>query len=246
MSHWTAREIFSFTGPLAGGRDATHDVHVAGDGPPILILQELPGIGPETLALAQKLNNNGFTVYLPHLFGTFGKITMKRNLLRMLCIRREFNIFLKGKQSPVAAWMGALASHIREREGSEGVGVIGMCLTGSFALSLMAEDAVVGGVASQPALPVRGHEHLHMSEADVANARAGMEAKGTGLAMRYSCDKLSTRTHLRALEQAFGELLETETYAGDGHSLLTLDFHDPAYDRMHDYFRARFGMSPAS
>lgn len=99
-----------------------------GDGPPILLLQELPGIGPETPALAARLTAAGFRVYLPHVLGRFGKVTMARNALRLFCVRREINMFLRGAQIPIAAWMRALARHIRDRDGGSGVGVIGMCL----------------------------------------------------------------------------------------------------------------------
>ena len=55
MSDWTPDTSFEFTGPLDGGGSVTHEVHCKGDGPPIVILQELPGIGPETLALVDRL-----------------------------------------------------------------------------------------------------------------------------------------------------------------------------------------------
>ncbi|WP_298853367.1 dienelactone hydrolase family protein [uncultured Ruegeria sp.] len=238
---WTHDTVFPFSAPMTSGHTATHDVYVGGGGHPILILQELPGIGPETLELAAKLNASGFRVYLPHLFGTYGKTEMAKNMARLFCVRREFIIFARGKQSPIAGWMRALTREIKQRENSAGVGVIGMCLTGSFALTLMAEDAVLGGVASQPALPIFGGRHLHMSAQDVGAASAGMAAKGPGLAMRYSEDKLAPKKLMQALEQAFGDLLETLEFPGKDHSLLTLDFHDPAYQRVDSYFKARFG-----
>lgn len=240
---WAHDTVFPFTAPLSTGAQTTHDVYVGGKGPPIMILQELPGIGPETLDLATRLNGSGFRVYLPHMFGTYGKKEMTRNLLRLFCIRREFNIFAAGKQSPVAKWMRALAHEIKARESSAGVGVIGMCMTGSFALTLMAEDAVLGGVASQPALPVMGGGKLHMSNHDIGEASAGMAAKGPGLAMRYSRDRVSPQRLMHALEAAFGGLVQTEEFPGKGHSLLTIDFHDPAYQRVDAYFKARFGMT---
>ena len=240
---WTHYAVFPFTAPISTGTEITHDVYVGGEGPPIMILQELPGIGPETLELAQRLNDSGFRVYLPHLFGTFGKTQTGRNFARLFCVRREINMFMKGRQSPVAGWMRALAGHIRDQEGSAGVGVIGMCLTGSFALTLMADDAVLGGVASQPALPIFGGDKLHMSSQDILDARAGMAQKGPGLAMRYAKDNLSPQKLMRSLESAFGENLETIEYAGKDHSLLTLDFHDPAYQRVDTYFKDRFGMA---
>lgn len=237
---WTHDTVFSFTAPLSNGHDVTHDIYAGGEGPPIMILQELPGIGPETLSLAQRLNDAGFRVYLPHMFGTFGETTMLRNAARLFCVRREFNMFLRGRQSPIAAWMRALAAHISTREDGLGVGVIGMCLTGSFALTLMSEDAVVGGVASQPALPVFGGDQLHMSSDDIAEARAGMARKGAGLAMRYADDATAPKRLMRSLETAFGDDLETAEFPGRQHSLLTLHFHEPAYQRVEAYFRARF------
>ena len=237
---WTHDTVFPFTAPLSSGKTATHDVYAGGKGPPILILQELPGIGPETLSLAQRLNDAGFRVYLPHMFGTFGKTTMLKNAARLFCVRREFNMFLKGRQSPVSTWMRALVAHIDKREGGSKVGVIGMCLTGSFALTLMAEDAVLGGVASQPALPVFGGDRLHMSVDEIAEARAGMARKGAGLAMRFADDATAPKRLMRALEAAFGNDLETVEYPGHQHSLLTLHFHEPAYQRVEAYFQARF------
>lgn len=241
MCSWNPDECFTFAAPLNSGGEVRHDVHVKGSGPPILLLQELPGIGPETLSLAERLIAAGFTVYLPHFFGTFGRTTLIRNAARLFCVRREFNMFLKGRQSPIAAWMRALGHHIREREGASGIGVIGMCLTGSFALTLMADDAVLGAVASQPALPVLGGDALHMDADDIAGARAGMSVKGPALAMRYRNDRTAPARLMRSLEAAFGDGLDTVEYPGNRHSLLTLHFHDPAYHRVEAYFRARLG-----
>lgn len=243
MSSWEPDRTFEFAATLSTGEEVAHTVHVRGDGPPILLLQELPGIGPETLDLVDRLTDSGFRVYLPHLFGTFGKTTQIRNSVRLLCIRREFNVFLRGKQSPISTWMRALCRKIASDEGGTGVGVIGMCLTGSFALALMAEDAVAGGVASQPALPLFGGDALHMSEADITEARAGMKRNGPGLAMRFTGDRLAPAKLMRALENAFGEDLKTVEFPGQDHSLLTLHFHDAAYQRVEEYFRERFRLS---
>ncbi|MEX0285864.1 MAG: dienelactone hydrolase family protein [Paracoccaceae bacterium] len=243
MAEFFPNATFTFTARMSNGRDAAHEVYVKGDGPPILLMQELPGIGPETLALVDRLVAAGFRVYLPHFLGTFGKVTMMRNTIRVLCVRREINVFLKGRQSPFADWFRALARHIRERDAAKGVGVIGMCLTGSFALTLMADDAVLGGVASQPALPIMSRGRLHMSDQDIAAARAGMAEKGPGLAMRFKGDKLVKDDLWAAIERAFGEDLETVQFDGDDHSLLTIDFHQPAYDRVEAYFRERFALT---
>ena len=241
---WTFDSSYRFTAPLGAGGETTHAVYVKGDGPPILILQELPGIGPETHALADRLIAAGFSVYLPHLLGRLGKanrLTTLANTARLLCIRREFSIFLHGRQSPIATWLRALCADISLRSGGQRIGVIGMCLTGSFAIPLMAEDAVKGAVASQPALPIRHRDKLHMSECDVNAACAAMAAKGPALAMRYEDDKIASRAHMRTLESAFAEQLQVREFPGNAHSLLTLDFSEAAFAAMQDYFSERFG-----
>ena len=242
MTDWPHDDKFAFTGPLHGGGSATHDVYVKGTGPAILLLQELPGIGRETLALVDRLTARGFRVYLAHFLGPFGRLSFVGNTARVLCIRREFHAFAKGSESPIGAWFRALAAEVSAREGGASIGVIGMCLTGGFALAMMAEPAVAGGVASQPSLPIMGGDALHMDAAQTASARAGMAEKGPGLAMRYSGDRLSTARHMAALKSAFGDHLDTVEFDGRKHALLTVHFHEPAYQRMEDYFAARLGL----
>ena len=228
-----------------------HTVYVKGDGPPILILQELPGIGIETFDLADRLIAEGFKVYLPHLFGALGE-TISNPLKfarRLWCIRHEFQVFRTGRQSEIASWMRALCAEIQSRENGAQLGVIGMCLTGSFVIPLMAEDAVKGAVASQPALPmVFRKNRLHMSQTEVENACAAMTTKGPALAMRFKSDRISTSAHIQALKSAFGDHLEVAELdnpagvTGSAHSLLTLDFSDEAWDRTSRYFKSRFGL----
>lgn len=243
MTEFTPDRKFTFTAPMSDGKEASHPVYVKGEGPPILLIQELPGIVPETLELVARLNDAGFKVYLPHFLGPFGKSALVRNTARLFCVRREINIFAKGKESPFAGWLRALARQIRDEEGVAGIGVIGMCLTGSFALTMMADDAVLGGVASQPALPVMSGGRLHMSQADIDAARAGMRAKGPGLAMRYDGDKLLKDDLWNALVRAFGDDLDSVEFEGTDHSLLTVHFHAPAWSRVEAYFRERFALA---
>ncbi|WP_137701620.1 dienelactone hydrolase family protein [Marimonas lutisalis] len=245
MTDWRHDDRFTFTGPLHGGGTASHDVYIKGNGPPVLILQELPGIGPETLSLADRLVARGFRVYLAHFLGPFGRKSYVGNTARVLCIRREFNIFARGRESPIGAWFRALTDDIARREGGAQLGVVGMCLTGGFALALMAEPAVAGGVASQPSLPVFGGDALHIDADQLNAALEGMADKGPGLAMRYRGDRLSTARHMKALESAFRDQLEIVEYEGRKHALLTVHFHEPAYQRMEDYLAARLGLAPA-
>ena len=142
-----------------------------GEGKVVVIIQELPGIGQETLALADRFINRGYRVILPHLFGPLGKTRMLANTVRVLCLRKEFRIFSGNQSSPIVDWLKALCRKVKEQNGVNGVAVIGMCLTGNFAISLMADDAVLAGYASQPSLPIFKQSALHMSEAATKEVR---------------------------------------------------------------------------
>ena len=48
----------SFQAPTAAGQSIEHDVYIRGDQPAtVVIIQELPGIGPETISLADSLHD---------------------------------------------------------------------------------------------------------------------------------------------------------------------------------------------
>jgi dienelactone hydrolase len=240
MSEIDGFSKFEFSGPLADGEQVSHTVFFKGDGPPIIIWQELPGILPEMIDLANRMAEK-YTIYMPHLFGRIGKFDMGRNLLQ-LCIRREFHLFAGGKSSPIANWMRALCRDVQSRHDGQQVGTLGMCLTGGFALTLMADDSVLGGVASQPSLPMFKQTALHMSDAEITEAKAGMAAKGPALAMRYEGDILCKRAKMTTLEQAFGAGIVTHEFPGRKHALLTGHYLDEAYEMMMAYFDARFGL----
>lgn len=231
---------FEFDGPLIGDDHISHRVYVRGDGPPIIIWQELPGILPETITLAQKMAEAGYTIYLPHLFGPLGKFAIGRNLVRLICIRREFHIFASRKSSPVTNWMRALCQEVQTRHDGMQVGTVGMCLTGNFALTLMADDAVIGGVASQPSMPIHSQRALHMSDDEVAATKAGMKAKGPALSMRYTHDPICRAAKMKSLKETFGDGIVIHDIIGKGHSLLTAHWSDEAYDKMMAYFSERF------
>ncbi len=233
-------QSFDFDGPLAVGKRVTHPVYFRGEGPPILVIQELPGIGPQTLDLAGKIVDAGFSVYLPHLFGPLGRVSFAGNIARLFCLRREYHLFAKNKASPIVNWLRALCHEVQRRSRHSRIGSVGMCLTGGFALALMAEDGVVAGVASQPSLPVFDNTALQMSDAEIAAANAGMSQTGPGLAMRYDGDFMCRAAKMEALKAAFGNNVITKTIPGKGHSLLTLDWSDEAFETMMSYFRDRF------
>lgn len=217
-----------FTGPL-NGSSRRFDVYVRGAGPPVVIMQELPGIGQETLLFADKLVGAGFEVWLPHLFGPLGRTSMGGNLVRVLCMQREFQIFAKHKSSAAVEWMRALCRHVRDVRGVKGVGCVGMCLTGNFALAMIADEAVLAAVASQPSLPVRDETALHMSDAEVAASRTAIDAKGPMRAYRFADDPLCTAARFDTIAKAFNDDRERvilRALPGGGHSVFARDFVD--------------------
>ena len=218
-----------FTAKLGSGSHVAHDVYTKGVGPVVVIIQELPGIGPETLKLADNFVDKGFTVVLPHLFGPLGKINIGGNIARVLCMRKEFRIFEQGKTSPVVDWLRALCRELKIRYMVEGVAVIGMCLTGNFAISLMADEAVLAGVASQPSLPVNDPADLHMSKQDIQQIRARLDNQEPMLAFRFAEDTFCRASRFEQLDKAFNDdrqRINLQTLPGKGHAVLTLDFVD--------------------
>ncbi len=222
-------EKSEFSTAAVDGKPLAHDVYSRGEGPVVLVIQELPGIGWQTLRLADRLVSAGFRVVLPHLFGPLGKISIGGNLGRVFCMRREFALFAKNRTSPVVNWLRALAQELRVQHGVGGIGVIGMCLTGNFAISMMADDAVLAGVSAEPSLPLIGASALHMSAQDVQAVRSAIDDKGAMLAYRFAGDKICTAAKFGAIDRAFNddaERVRLRTLPGKGHSVLTLDFVD--------------------
>ena len=217
-----------FSAPLSTGHMVTHDVYTRGQpGPTVVIIQELPGIGPETLTLADRFVEEGFRVVLPHLFGPLGGISLAGNLLRVFCLRREFTIFAKNASSPIVDWLRALCRDLLDNHGASRVGTIGMCLTGNFAISLMADDSVLAGVASQPSMPIADQSHLHMSDSEITRARQRLDTLGPMLALRFTEDRLCTATKFSVIDETFNDEKERIRFIelpGKGHSVLTLDF----------------------
>ncbi|MEM7079324.1 MAG: dienelactone hydrolase family protein [Pseudomonadota bacterium] len=239
----------SFTAPTTSGHQITHDVYTRGDGPAtIVILQELPGIGPETLTLADELVARNFRVVMPHLVGPLGRISLLGNTLRVFCMRKEFKMFERNQSSPVVDWVKALCRDLRDEQGCERIGVIGMCLTGNFAISLIAEDSVLAAVASQPSLPAQDQTALHMSEAEISAARDRLDEVGPMLALRFEEDKLCAGQRFKAIDAAFNDdaqRIKLIELPGPGHSVLTLDLikgGEPAKQAMQEvvaYFQER-------
>ena len=182
--------------------DATKTVHVAGTGPAVIVLAEMPGVSPDVARFARWVRDAGFTVYVPSLFGRDGAYPRAAEGLaavRRACVSAEFRAFAGQGSSPVTNWLRALARLAHAECGGPGVGAIGMCFTGNFALTMVLEPAVLAPVLCQPSLPLDDPGALESPPAELAAARARLERDGLSvLAYRFAGDRHCTAARFAA------------------------------------------------
>jgi len=193
--------------------DTTHDLYTRGSGPGVVLLPEIPGMTPEVMGLADHLVGAGFTVTVISLFGDPGRPLSPGYAAQSFasaCISREFRAFARRADRPVAEYVRAVARRLHDRVGGPGVGVIGMCFSGGFALATAVEPAVLAPVASQPSLPlpltIGRRRDLGMSEREREAIATRVQGEGLCLVgLRFSEDIASPSDRFRALRAAFGE-----------------------------------------
>lgn len=189
--------------------EATKVVYVAGRGPAVIVMTEMPGISPHVARFARWVRDAGFTVYMPSLFGRDGAVPQVEQgveVFRRACVSAEFRAFAANEASPVTQWLRALARLAHTECGGPGVGAIGMCFTGNFALSLMLEASVLAPVLSQPTLPLDKPAGLHIAPDELAAVRERLEREDlTVLAYRFEGDRYCRAERFAAYRQALGE-----------------------------------------
>lgn len=189
----------------------THDVYRSGDGPGVILIPEIPGATPAVIALAERLVAAGFHVALPSLIGIPGRPVSGRYLagssLRM-CVSREFAAFARRADRPIAGFLRALARDVHAERGGPGVGVIGMCFSGGFALATAADDSVLAPVVSQPALPPAigaGRSATGLSPIEEAAIRRRAGDGLCALGLRFTNDRSVPAERFAAFERLLGE-----------------------------------------
>ncbi len=189
-------------------QDKTKLVLVAGTGPAVIVISEMPGITPHVARFARWVRDAGFTVWMPNLFGEPGRpLSMGYGLTSMLkgCISAEFRAFAANASSPVTRWLRALAAHAHPLCGGKGVGAIGMCFTGNFALSMMLEPAMLAPVLSQPSLPLMQAGGMHIAPDELQAVKERLDREDlTVLAYRFEGDSFCRAARFAAYQQALG------------------------------------------
>jgi dienelactone hydrolase len=189
--------------------DNTTRTYVSGSGPAVIVMTEMPGITPHVIRFARWVRDAGFTVWMPSLFGRDGAeptVELAGESMRSACIRREFRAFADGEASPMARWLRQLAAHAHAECGGPGVGAIGMCFTGNFALAMMLEPAVLAAVMSQPSLPLDNPAGTFVAAAELEAVRQRLVRDDlTVRAYRFEGDPFCRAERFLAFEQALGD-----------------------------------------
>jgi dienelactone hydrolase len=223
----------------------TRPTYRKGSGPGVIVIHELPGMTPDVIAFGEEVVAAGYTVVMPQLFGTPGLPSSFQSLTSsviQVCSSAEFTKLATGKTAPIADWLRSLARELHGELGGPGVGALGMCFTGGFALAMMVDDSVAAPVVAQPSLPFaigkRRGADLNLSPDDqaamVARAQGGCQVLG----LRYAADK-ATGTRFRTLETLLGDNFVGVEFPGKGHATLTEHRQQEAVDKVLEFFGRR-------
>lgn len=232
----------------------TRGTHRRGGGPGVIVIHELPGITPSVIRFANDVVDRGFTVVMPDLVGTPGQEVSAPYLavssLKM-CVAREFTTWALHRTSPIVAWLRALARRVHGEVGGPGVGAVGMCFSGGFALGMMLDDTTVAPVLAQPSLPLaRGSGaaagDLGLSPDDEAEVVRRASEGCQVLGLRFTGDRLVGDARFANLREKLGDsfiAVELPSSRRRDHSVLTEQRDDAAVERVLDFLAERLQRS---
>jgi dienelactone hydrolase len=265
--HIVAVQLPGFTESTFTHDGLTRSVYAAGTGPAVIVIHEVPGLHPQVIDFARRVVDAGFSVRMPSLFGTPGRaVTVGYTIgsLAKACVAKEFTTFALDRTSPVIGWLRRLAAEAHAECGGPGVGAVGMCFTGGFALGMMVDDTMLAPVLSQPSLPfgvtASRRRAVGISDADLARVQARAAQGACLLGLRFTEDKAVPAARFDTLRDALGDAfiaVEIDSSKGNehgiprgAHSVLTQHLVDEpghptreALDRVLDFFRER--LTPA-
>lgn len=223
----------------------THDTYRKGSGPLVVVVHEVPGITPKVAAFAEEVVSAGFTVVMPDLLGTPGKEMSNGYAMSSLvkvCVSREFTAMARNKTSPIIGWLRALGRSLHQEIGGKGIGAVGMCFSGGFALGMMLDDHMIAPVLSQPSLPFpMGAERaadLNLSPDDALVVKRRADEGCQVLGLRYTGDRL-VGTRFDSLRELLGDAfiaVELPSSKKTDHSVLTEQRDEPSVRRVIGFF----------
>jgi dienelactone hydrolase len=262
-------DLLDFTKSSFTFEGVTRDVYRKGEGPAVIIMAEVPGITPKVLDFARQVVDIGCTAVLPSLFGTPGRSGFKgtrpdvgymMSTVVPACVSKEFAAFAKNKTAPVTNWLRALAAAEFETCGGNGVGAVGMCFTGGFALGMTVDEHLLAPVLSQPSLPIglgKAGRALPLSPGDLTVLKRRVDEDDLCvLGLRFTGDRVAAPERFDTLQRELGDGfigVQIDSSPGNpwghrkgAHSVLTEDLVDepgqPTFDALHqvlDFFRDR-------
>lgn len=243
MTEATAPEGFTTEEFTHDGK--TRTVWRRGSGPGVVVMHEIPGPTPNVMRFARIVADHGYTVFVPWMFGVPDKPASPGYVMQGMlhaCISREFHVLAAHRSSPITDWLRALCRDVHARLGGKGVGAVGMCLTGNFALALMVDEAVMAPVLSQPSLPFplgkARKSALHVSDEALVTIKRRASAGAGVLGLRFTNDPAVPPERFACLKRELGdgfEAFEIDSSPGNphgikrmAHSVLTEELVDEA------------------
>ena len=221
----------------------TRPVFAAGSGPAVIVIHEVPGITPPVAQFARRVVDAGFSVRMPSLFGEPGRAMSTGYVVKSIsqaCVAKEFVALALDRTSPAIGWLRALAAQAHAECGGPGVGAVGMCFTGGFALGMMIDDRMLAPVLSQPSLPFpvspARRKAVGISDADLIRVKERAAAGACLLGLRFTKDPAVPAARFETLRQELGDAfiaVEIDSSKGNpygiprsAHSVLTEHFVD--------------------
>ena len=227
----------------------SHPTYRRGSGPGVVVIHEIPGITPDVATFAQEVVDAGYTVVMPSLFGTDGAPMTggtTARALRQVCVSKEFTKLRTRETTPVAGWLRSLARELHEELGGPGVGALGMCFTGGFALAMMVDDSVTAPVLCQPSAPFAvspgRSRDLNLSPGDLDVVKGRCAAGQQVLGVRYRSDP-AVGKRFETLTSELGDAFIRVELDGRGHSTVTTHRQQAAVDAVLDFLAAN--LAPA-
>ena len=223
----------------------THPTYRKGTGPGVVVIHEVPGLTPKVIGFGEELVAAGYTVVMPSLFGEpeapFGPRAVARTMAKV-CVSAEFTKLATGVTTPVAGWLRSLARELDAEHGGPGVGALGMCFTGGFALAMMVDDAVAAPVLCQPSAPFpvgrKRAADLNLSPDDLAAVKQRVAGGCAVLGLQYEQDP-ATGNRFDTLDRELGDGFIRVDLPGKGHSTVTEQRSQVAVDRVLAFFDER-------